>query len=249
MEKVTATIITKNEEANIERCLKSLDWVDEIVILDSGSTDRTLEICSRYDTKIIKTEWLGFGKTKKAVVNEASNNWIFSIDADEEVSSELKNKVKSILSQPSHAGYKIKRHSYFLGKRIKYCGWSSDYPLRLFDRTKGNFNEKEVHESVEVQGSVITIIEPLNHYTYPTIGIQITKLNRYSDLQAGELIAAGKRYSVFTALFFAIIKFKTMYFLRLGFLDGKAGFLLCWNTAFSVYLKYVKTIPCDTNHQ
>lgn len=248
MEKVTATIITKNEEDNIERCLKSLDWVDEIVILDSGSTDGTLEICSRYDTKIINTEWLGFGKTKKTAVNEASNTWIFSIDADEEVSSELKSKTKSILTQPSHAGYKIKRHSYFLGKRIKYCGWSSDYPLRLFDRTKGNFNEKEVHESVEVQGSVGTINEPLIHYTYPTIGIQITKLNRYSDLQAQEFINSGKYYSILSAMFFCIIKFITMYFIRLGFLDGRAGFILCYNTAFSVYLKYIKTVSCSENH-
>jgi hypothetical protein len=113
----------------------------------------------------------------------------------------------------------------------------------LFDRTKGNFNEKEVHEGVEIDGNIGTIDEPLLHYTYPTIGIQITKLNRYSDLQAGELIAAEKKYSILSAIFFAIIKFKTMYFLRLGFLDGRAGFILCYNIAFSVYLKYVKTIP------
>lgn len=242
MEKVTATIITKNEEYNIERCLNSLDWVDEIVVLDSGSTDKTLEISAGFDAKIVKTEWLGFGKTKKAAVDASSNNWIFSIDADEEVSEELKAKVVKILEIPAYSGYKIKRHSYFLGKRIKYCGWSSDYPLRLFNRTKGNFNEKEVHESVDIDGSIGIISEPLFHHTYPTIGIQITKLNRYSDLQAGEFIKSGKTYSILSAIFFGFIKFITMYFLRLGFLDGRAGFLLCCNTAFSVYLKYVKTI-------
>ena len=145
MEKVTAAIITKNEENNIERCLKSLDWVDEILVLDSGSTDKTLEICAKYKTKIVETEWLGFGRTKKAAVETASNNWVLSIDADEEVSKELQIRIKEILKQPIMNGYKIKRHSYFLGKRIKYCGWSSDYPVRLFDRTKGNFNNREVH--------------------------------------------------------------------------------------------------------
>lgn len=248
MNKVTATIITINEEDNIERCLKSLNWVDEIVILDSGSSDKTLEISSGYNAKILKTEWLGFGKTKKAAVDAASNNWIFSIDADEVVCEELKGKVVKILENPEHSGYKIKRHSYFLGKRIKYCGWSSDYPLRLFDRTKGNFNEKEVHESVEISSSIGTITEPLLHYTYPTIGTQITKLNRYSDLQARVFIESGKTYSILSAIFFGFIKFITMYFIRLGILDGKAGFILCYNTAFSVYLKYVKTIPKTTIH-
>lgn len=242
MNKVSAVIITKNEEHNIERCLKSLDFAGEIIIFDSGSTDKTLEICARYDTKIIQTEWLGFGRTKRAAVNAAANDWIFSIDADEEVSGELKQEIIKILANPSNDGYTVKRHSYFLGKRIKYCGWSSDYPLRLFNRTKGNFNEMEVHEGVEIDGTVAVINKPLLHYTYPTVGIQISKLNHYSDLQAKAMIDEGKRYSVLSALFFGLVKFMTMYVLRLGFLDGRAGFILCYNTAVSVYLKYIKTV-------
>lgn len=238
MNKISATIITLNEEVNIERCLKSLDWVNEIVIVDSGSTDHTIAICEKYNCKIIIAEWKGFGKTKKNAVDAASHDWIFSIDADEEVTNDLKNKILSILEDPKFEGYKIKRTSYYLGARIKYCGWDRDFPVRLFNRKNGNFNDKEVHESVIINGQKGKVNESLLHYTYPTISSHISKMNRYTDLS---LLQQKKYYSIFSAIIFGINKFFNMYFLQKGFLDGKVGFLLCLNSSYGVFLKYIKT--------
>ena len=163
--KLSVTIITLNEEKNIERCLRSVQWADEIIVTDSGSTDRTVEICRKYTDKVLQIEWLGFGKTKKFAVDAATNDWIFSIDADEQVTDELKNKIQQIMKKPSAQAYRIKRKSLYLGKIINHCGWGRDYPLRLFDRKAGNFNDKLVHETVEITGKILKINEPLLHYT------------------------------------------------------------------------------------
>ena len=240
MNKISATIITKNEGQNIERCLKSLQWVDEIVIVDSGSTDETVEICEKYNCKIVKSEWFGFGKTKKIAVNSATNNWIFSVDSDEEVTHELEIAIKEILKNPEYRGYRINRKSYYLGKMINHCGWDSDYPLRLFNRENGNFNENDIHESVIVEGEVRKIESNLLHYTYPTISSHLSRINRYSDIQAKELKKKGKHYSLFIVLFFGLNKFLKMYVWKLGFLDGKEGLILCTNSAYGIYLKYLK---------
>jgi len=237
--KISATIITHNEESNIERCLKSLDWVDEIVVVDSFSNDSTVDICKKYNCSIIQTEWKGFGNTKKFAVDNANHDWILSIDADEEVPESLKNKIKEILNNPGHQGYKIKRHSFYLGKKINHCGWNNDYPVRLFNRNDANFNDKEIHESVVVRGIKLRIEEPFLHYTYPTISSHINKINRYSDIALTQ-DNSPKQSSILAAILLGFNKFIKMYFLQLGFLDGKVGFLLCINSSFGVYLKYVK---------
>ncbi|VAX25484.1 Putative two-domain glycosyltransferase [hydrothermal vent metagenome] len=246
--KISAVIITKNEELNIERCLKSIQWVDEIVVVDSNSTDKTIEICNRYNCKVINSEWFGFGRTKKLAVDSASNNWILSIDSDEEVTQELESTIKEILKDPKFNGYKIKRKSYYLGKMINHCGWNSDYPLRLFNREFGNFNEKNIHESINVKGKVGQIETILLHYTYPTISSHIIKLDKYTELQARELKKKGRHYSLFAVALFSIYKFINMYFLHLGFLDGKEGFVLCSNSAYGVYLKYLKLWELNLNN-
>ena len=235
--KISATIITFNEEANIEKCLKSLSWIDEIVVVDSFSTDKTVEICEKYNCKVIQTEWKGFGITKKYAVDSASNDWILSIDADEEVTTQLREKIKNILIDPEYFAYKIKRRSHYLGKEIKHCGWDRDFPLRLFNRQFANFNNKDVHESVVMGGKKGRIHEAFFHYTYPTISSHIAKMNRYTDLAASN---SDKNYSLLASIFFGINKFLKMYFLQKGFLDGKTGFVLCVNSGFGVYLKYIK---------
>ncbi len=240
MYKFSVAIITKNEEKNIGRCLESVKWADEIVIVDSGSTDKTLKICRKYNCKIIESEWLGFGKTKKFAVDSATNNWILSIDADEEVTPDLKKKILEILDNPKFNGYKIKRKSFYINKWINHCGWNKEYKLRLFNKQFGNFNEQMVHESVKLNGKIAKINKILKHYTYPNISSHLQKIDRYSKLFATELFKNGKKTSIFMAILKGKIKFLQMYFLQLGFLDGKEGFILSLNSAYGVYLKYLK---------
>jgi (heptosyl)LPS beta-1,4-glucosyltransferase len=240
MNKLSITVVTHNEAQKIERCLKSVQWADEIIIVYSDSTDGTLDICNRYQCKIIQQPWLGFGLMKRFAVDSAAHDWIFSIDSDEEVSTELKTAIQEILKQPHYSGYKIKRTTYYLGKKIQHSGWNRDYPLRLFNRKQGNFNDKPVHESVKLQGERGTIEAPLFHFSYPTVTSHIQKMDRYSDLAAEASFKKGEKSSIFGALMHGTAKFLKMYLLQVGFLDGKEGFVLAYNSAFGVYLKYVK---------
>ncbi|MBF0225001.1 MAG: glycosyltransferase family 2 protein [Desulfobacterales bacterium] len=239
MKKLSVSIITLNEEKNIERCLKSVSWADEIIVVDSGSKDKTFEICEKYGCKIIKTDWLGFGRTKKLAVDSASHEWILSIDSDEELSEELKNKIKELLENSQYNGYYIKRNSFYLGKLIKYC-WGNDFQLRFFNRKFGNFNDNIIHESVEFQGNLGKIKAPIIHYTYPTIESSIAKTGQYSDLSAEQMFNKGKKITLLGAVLRGFIKFFKMYIINMGFLDGKEGFVLSVISSFGVIVKYLK---------
>jgi len=238
--KLSVTIITKNEEKNIRRCLESVKWADEIVVIDSGSTDGTIEICREFGCKIIESSWLGFGKTKQFAVDSAGYNWILSVDADEEVTPQLKTKIQSVLQKPQANGYRIKRQSFYLNRWILHCGWNQDYPLRLFNRQKGGFNNKPVHEYVVIKGKISKINEILKHYTYPNLTSYITKMENYSNLSAQEAFINHKKATLSKAIIHGILKFFKMYFLNAGFLDGETGLILSINSAFSVYYKYLK---------
>jgi len=239
--KISVCIITKNEEKNITRCLKSLEWADEIIIVDSGSVDDTIEICKKFDCKIYQSEWLGFGTTKKLAVDYAVNDWILSIDADEEISDQLRNKLHSILNTDDSNGYKIKRNSIYLNKEIKFSGWQDDFPLRLFNKREGNFNDASVHESVVLANPKIKKInEPIFHYPYYSISIHIKKINLYSQLSAEKMYQIGRKTNLLFALTSAMLKFFKMYFIRFGFMDGKVGFILSTLSAYSNFLKYLK---------
>lgn len=239
---LSISIITKNEEHNIERCLKSAKWADEIVVVDSGSTDRTLSICKSYQCKIIETEWLGFGETKQLAVDQASNNWVFSIDADEEITPELQRSIEHIMNAPSADGFHIKRTSYYLQKKIQYSGWQSDYPLRLFNKTKGRFNDASVHETITMNNECTTAVidAPLLHYPYPSIASHINKINLYTSLGADNLHQQHRRASLLYAFASGGIKFIKMYLFKRGFLDGKEGLVLALLSSFSSTLKYFK---------
>ena len=238
---ISAVIICKNEENNIARCLESIKWADEIVIVDTGSTDRTLEICSNYGCSIfILDKWEGFGKAKNYAVNKAKYDWIFSIDADEEVSESLKNKILLKINEPEqNKAFKIKRVSYFMGKMIRYSGWQRDYPLRLFNRKNGNFNLKIVHEGVRVDCEIEKIDDILHHHTYPEIKTHISKMIHYTELGAKQDFEKKKKSSITKAVFKGLLRFFKMYIINLGFLDGKAGLVLALNTIFYVYLKNI----------
>lgn len=239
---LSATIITKNEESNIERCLQSLQWTDEIIVVDSGSTDQTLSICKKHNCTIIQTEWLGFGKTKQLAVEQASYNWVLSIDADEEVTSELQNSIQKTLESPQADGYNIKRSSFYLNKLIQYSGWQDDYPLRLFNKEKGQFNDASVHESVIMnKGCTISSIESqLLHYPYPSIASHISKINHYTTLGAENLYQQKQRITLVYAFSSGWIRFIKMYLFKRGILDGKEGLILALISGFYATLKYLK---------
>jgi len=238
---LTVTIITRNEEKNIRRCLASVSWADEIVVVDSRSDDNTPQICRELGCRLLTTDWQGFGRTKQFAVDAASHDWIFSIDADEEVTPALRQALQAVLvADPDRAGFRIKRQSFYLGRLIRHSGWDRDYPLRLFDRRRGRFKDLPVHESVTVEGLAGKIEAPLLHYTYPTLSSHLEKINHYTSLAARELVRRGKRSSTPAAAAKGVLKFLKMFILQRGFLDGREGLILALVSAFGVMLKYLK---------
>ena len=238
---ISAVIISFNEEHTIARCLESVKWMDEVIVVDSGSTDGTVEICRQFGVNLLEAEWLGFGRTKQYAVEQARHDWIFSIDCDEEMTPVLRERIEEILAQPEQKnGYYVKRRSYYLTRLIKYSGWERDYPQRLFNRQHGTFNAKEVHESVRIPEPKGYIEEHLLHYSYPTIESHVAKINRYTSLGAEQLAEKGKSATPLSAFGRGLTKFFKMYLLQRGFLDGVEGFILAVISSFGVYLKYLK---------
>ncbi|MEZ5359574.1 MAG: glycosyltransferase family 2 protein [Candidatus Zixiibacteriota bacterium] len=238
---ISAIIITKNEEANIERCLRSVAWTDEIILVDSNSTDRTVEIAKSFDAKIFNPEWKGFGPAKQYALEQASGDWILSIDADEEVTFTLKNEILQLLEgNPEFCGYFLPRKTQFLGRWILYSGWYPDYVLRLFKKDAGCFTEALVHEKVEVEGATGKLHNALMHYSYPSLEDYMHKMDNYSSLGAAELFKKGRDVSPYTAALKAPVSFLRKYILQRGWKDGWEGFLIAYLTSTGTLLKYAK---------
>lgn len=239
--RISAAVITHNAvDAGLERCLGSLSGIDEIVVLDQASDDGTVELCERFGARVVRGEWRGFGRTKAAAVAQARNRWVLSIDADEELTPELKAAILALGDDPPCAAYAVNRLSRFLGRWIRHCGWHPDWVVRLFDKERARFNDKPVHESVETNGPVGRLPGLLRHYTYETMDQYVARLNRYTTLAAEEATAVGRRASLPGAVARSKGAFLRMYVLRLGFLDGWHGLVLCLCSAFYVLTKYVK---------
>ena len=237
---ISAVIATLNEEKNLKRCLESIDFVDEIIIVDSGSSDKTVEIAKKFTKKIFFTDFKGFSQIKQYGIEKAKSDWVLIIDADEEVSDNLKQKLLEIDKKGNNInGFYIKRETFFLGKKIKYCGWGKDYQLRFFKKNKGAFDGKIVHEALNVQGKIGYIDFPLYHYSYPDVKSYFDKMNRYTTLQAKQ---KKGNFLLFKMIFSPFFKFFKMYFLRLGFLDGIHGLILSLFSGFSEFVKYAKMI-------
>jgi glycosyltransferase involved in cell wall biosynthesis len=246
MEKLSVVIIACNEEKNIERCLKSVLWADEIVAADSGSTDGTVAICERYGCRVLRTPWLGFSRTRQFATSGASHYWILSVDADEEVSDGLRTEIQALLkTPPPFRGYAIPVRSFFLGKPIRHSGWSRESHVRLFHRKYGAYTDRPVHEGVRVEGGKGVLKGILWHYPYPTLQVYIRKMNQYSELGAESLRGRGKAPSPFGAVLHGIAKFVKMYAAQGGFLDGPEGFVLATVSAASVTFKYLKAWKTD----
>ncbi len=241
--KISATIITFNEEKNIKRCLESLEEVvNEIVIVDSFSTDKTIEICKLYTSKIYQQSFEGYGSQKNFATNKSQNDWILSIDADEVLSQELKNSISKLKENSNFDAYTFSRITNFCGKWIKYGGWYPDTQLRLWNKNNGLWNDSNVHERIQLNehASICKIKGDLLHYSYYNLGEYLDRINKYSDLKAKDLFSKGKKANVFTLLFKPFFKFFILYFLKLGILDGFYGFVIAISTSYSTFLNYIK---------
>ena len=241
MEKITVAIITKDEERNIRDCLDSVKWADEILVVDNGSTDRTLSICEEYGARIFQEEWKGYSGQKNSAVEKAGNEWVLNLDADERVSPELRQEMqKSLEENRGVDGYWIPRKNFFLGQWIRYCGWYPDLNLRLFRKSRGRFGERAVHERVEVEGKTATLTHPLIHKTYQSLSDFFVRMDRYSTLAAQEMHRARRKFRRMDVVFRPPFTFLQMYLLRAGFLEGYLGFVLSVLYSYYSFAKYIK---------
>ncbi|NJD36775.1 MAG: glycosyltransferase family 2 protein [Geobacter sp.] len=239
--KLSAVIIAKNEAERIEDCLRSVSWADEIVVVDSGSTDATCTIARRYTDRVQMLPWLGFGPQKQAAVDLASHDWILSIDCDERVTPELAEEILVILTvdKPMSA-YTVPRRTFIGNKEIKYCGWYPDRTVRLFDRTKARFSESIVHEVVVVNGRQSDCRNDLLHFSFASINDMLPKMQRYSELAARQMFSQGRRCRVFDLTVRPLAAFFKTYLLKAGLLDGVEGLAISVTTAVLAFLKYVR---------
>lgn len=242
---LSVIIITKNASSDIRCCLESVKWVDEIIVLDSGSTDNTREICSEYTPKVFSTDWPGFGVQKNRALAKAQGRWILSIDADEVLSEALMVEIKQIISRANGCqdAYSIKRVSYFCGKKIHYGDWGNDRVVRLFkNHAKIQFSPVPIHEKVVNYHHLGYLKHFIFHQTTKSISQMLVKLDSYSTSGAQLAYQRGKKSSVLKAGLHGLWCFIRGYFIRLGFLDGREGFILAVSNAMGVFYRYVKIV-------
>jgi glycosyltransferase involved in cell wall biosynthesis len=241
MRKLSAVIITHNEARNIKRCIASLlNVADEIVVVDSYSTDATPSICKGLGVQFHQREWKGYSKQKNYGNGLASNDWILSIDADEALSEKLKKAIQQEKENGTGYNYSFSRLTNYCGKWIHYCGWYPDTKVRMFNRTESDW-KGDVHEKLTIEKNSVKKLEgDLLHYSYNSVSDHVVRTDKYSTLGAQQLFDEGKRFSIFKMVFNPWLKFNKMYFFQLGFLDGIAGLTICLITAHATYLKYIK---------
>ena len=233
-------IITKNEAHNIEDCLKSVAWADEIIVVDSGSTDNTVEICRKFTDKVLVTDWPGYGAQKQRALEMATGEWVLSIDADERVTPALKEEILAKVPSSTVNAFEIAFSSEYCGKMIRFGDWWNDAQIVLFRREKGRFVSLLVHERIEIQGKVGRLIGKIHHFAFPYLSVVLRKMNDYSTWSAAQKKSQGKKGGILKGISHGLWAFFRGYILRLGFLDGKQGFLLAVSNAEGTYYRYVK---------
>jgi glycosyltransferase involved in cell wall biosynthesis len=249
MARLTVITIALNEEMNIAPCLESVRWADEIIVVDSGSTDRTVEQARRYTSQVFSVEWQSYGVARNFGLSHASGDWILWLDADERVTPELAAEIKQILERDDRriAGYAIARRAYFLGRWIKHCGWYPSRVVRLFQKQYGKFTESRVHEKLELHGETRPARFDLLHFTDPNLHGYLLKFNKYTSLGADDLHDVGRRFRYSDVILRPVFQFFKMYLLRRGFLDGMPGFILCVLSSAYVFTKYAKLWEREQN--
>ncbi len=245
--KISVTVIALNEEANIEECLKSVMWADEIVLMDSKSTDRTVEIAKEFTDRIIVEEnWKGYGKQKNRCAEKAKNDWILNIDADEIVSEELKDEILRLDSQGlKYTSYSVIRKNFIGGRWIKYGGWYPDRIIRLYNRNEAIFTETLVHEGIRRKGKIGILNGHLIHKTYKSIDDYFIRQDRYSHLSAKDMAFSKRGVHLRNLVLRPLFSFFKNYILKMGFLEGYYGLVLAYGQALYTYKKYAALIKFD----
>lgn len=244
MVQISVVIITLNEERNISRCLESVQGIaDEIIVIDSYSTDKTVEIANSLGARVIQQPFEGYGRQKNIAAAAAANNWILSLDADEALSPQLKESISKVKQQQDHTIYQMPRLTNYCGKWIKHCGWYPDRQVRLYDRTKSSWKEQRVHEYLQsnVSGEKTGMLKgDLLHYSFYTISEHLKKIEKYTELAAREAVANGKKTNLLKIWFSPKWHFFTEYIIKAGFLDGFYGYTICKLSAYAAFIKYSK---------
>ncbi|MBN1469899.1 MAG: glycosyltransferase family 2 protein [Fusobacteriaceae bacterium] len=239
-------LITYNEERRLGRTLESIKNIaDEIIIVDSNSTDNTVEIAKKYGAKVYVENWKGYGLQKNSVIEKCTKDWILLIDADEVISDDLSKKILEVIKEGKEELYDINFTSVCFGKQIKHGGWSGSYRIRLFKNGIGKYNDNVVHESFETNGKKGKLTEEIYHYSYEDLSDYLSKFNRYTSEGAKEYHKRGKKANFFGIVINPIFKFIRMYFFRLGFLDGVEGLLLAILSSNYTMVKYYKLLELN----
>lgn len=240
--KLSAIIITKNAGHTIRRCLDSVAWADETIVVDSNSSDDTADLCRELGVALHQTsDWPGFGPQKNRALDLATGEWVISIDADEWVTPELRAEIERMTADPGNKmAFAFPRRSSFCGRYMRHSGWWPDYVIRLFRRGAARFSDDNTHERLIVKGATGKLKQPLMHQAIDDLDQMIFKMNAYSTNTARMFHERGRRASLITAMLHGWWAFMRTYFLRLGFLDGREGFMLAVANAEGSYYRYLK---------
>lgn len=246
---VSVVIITKNEAAHIGDALESVRWADELVVVDSGSTDATIDIARRYTDRVTTRAWSGYGAQKNHATQLAAHDWVLSLDADERVSSELAAEIRALLrAVPPMQGYRIPRTTRYLGRWIRSTDWYPDYQLRLYDRRVARWNARPVHESVEVEGAVGRLRAEIRHHAYRDLSDHLSTIDRYTTLAVDQMVADGRQARSVDILVHPPLAFLRNYVLRRGFRDGVPGLIVSLMNSYYVSLKLAKLWASQQGH-
>ncbi|HSL24248.1 MAG TPA: glycosyltransferase family 2 protein [Vicinamibacterales bacterium] len=248
MPKLSVTIITKNEAGNIAAAIGSVAWANDVLVVDCGSTDATVEIARARGARVLHRAWQGFAEQKNYAAGQAAYDWILSLDADERVTPALADEIRALMAAdpPPHPGYRIPRVSWYLGRWIRTTDWYPDRQLRLYDRRRGSWQNRRVHESVTVQGAAGRLTHEIQHRPYRDLAHHLTTMNRYTTLAAEEMYEQGQRSGLGSILFLPVAAFIRNYLLRRGFMQGTRGLIISHLNSYYVLLKFLKLWELQT---